>query len=172
MTTGSRFGPDYSWAVMKKNWPLIPVEFSGSGNTRVLKTRDLEVRVQLSPFRVAFYDSTGQLISKDADQRGMASDGGNVRCWKWMPPDEHYFGLGEKAGPLDKRGHSYVMWNTDVFGWGANTDPLYQDVPFFIALRNGRAYGIFFDNTYRSTFDFGSEFRNLYSFGAEGGEMN
>ncbi|HEV2499224.1 MAG TPA: glycoside hydrolase family 31 protein [Terriglobia bacterium] len=172
MAAGANFGPDYSWAVVKKDWPRVPADFSGSGNNRVLKTSDLEVRIQLSPFRVAFYDPTGRLISKDADQWGMASDGNDIRCWKWMPSDEHYFGLGEKSGPLDKRGHNYVMWNTDSFGWGATTDPLYEDVPFFIALRDGRAYGIFFDNTYRSTFDFGSEFRNLYSFGAEGGEMN
>lgn len=169
---GPSFGPDYSWAVVKKDWPRIPVDFSGSGNIRVMKTRDLEVRVQTSPFRVAFYDAAGTLISKDADRRGVASDGSDIRCWKWMPAGEQYFGLGEKAGPLDKRGHSYAMWNTDAFGWGAATDPLYQDVPFFMALRNGRAYGIFFDNTYRSTFDFGSEFSNLYSFGAAGGEMN
>ncbi|MGH9448232.1 MAG: TIM-barrel domain-containing protein, partial [Terriglobia bacterium] len=175
MAPEPRFGPDYSWAVIKTDWPVIPVDFSGAGNTREIRTRDLEARIQLSPFRIAFYDSAGRLISKDANPSGMggmASDGSQVRCWKSMPPDEHYFGLGEKAGPLDKRGHSYVMWNTDAAGWGATTDPLYEDVPFFMGLRQGRAYGIFFDNTYRSTFDFGSEFRNVYSFGAAGGELN
>ncbi|HXH49691.1 MAG TPA: TIM-barrel domain-containing protein, partial [Terriglobia bacterium] len=65
-----------------------------------------------------------------------------------------------------------VMWNTDAYGWGANTTPLYQTVPFFIGLRQGRAYGVFFDNTWRSSFDMGVEFRNEYSFGAEGGELN
>lgn len=169
------FAPDYSYAVVKQDWPHIPVDFSGAGNVRVMKTSEIEARVQLAPFRIAFYDSKGALISKDADDQGAASggpDGKSIRCWKWMPPDEHYFGLGEKSGPLDKRGRGFVMWNTDNFGWGATTDPLYEDVPFFMALRNGKAYGIFFDNTYRSTFDFGSEFRDLYSFGAEGGELN
>lgn len=168
----AQFGPDYSLAVIKKNWPKTPVDFSGSNNTRILRTRELEVRMQLSPFRVAFYDSAGRLISKDADEEGVAWDGPHIRCWKWMPQDEHYFGLGEKAGPLDKRGRSFVMWNSDAFGWGATTDPLYEDVPFFMGLRQGKAYGIFFDNTYRSSFDFGSEFRDRYSFGAEGGELN
>ncbi|MGH9398333.1 MAG: glycoside hydrolase family 31 protein [Terriglobia bacterium] len=172
MAPQAQFGPDYSWAVVKKDWPRVAVDFSVAGETRIIRTGDVTVRIQLAPFRIGFYDPAGRLISKDADQRGMASDGQRVRCWKWMPPDEHYFGLGEKAGPLDKRGHAYVMWNTDVFGWGANTDPLYEDVPFFIGLRQGKAYGMFFDNTYRSTFDFGSEFRNMYSFGAAGGELN
>ena len=137
-----------------------------------MRTAELEVRAQLSPFRLAFYDRGGRLISKDSDTLGTAWDGARVRSWKWMPPDEHYFGLGEKAGPLDKRGHAYVMWNTDAYGWEESTDPLYETIPFFIGLRAGRAYGILFDNTWRSSFDMGAESPEYYSFGAEGGDIN
>jgi alpha-glucosidase len=172
MTIGPPPKTDYSWAVVKTNWNQAPVEISGNGLVETLRTADLEVRARLKPFRLAFYDPSGRLISQDDSDLGMAHDGARVRVWKWMPPDEQYFGLGEEAGPLDKRGHSYVMWNTDAFGWGATTTPLYEDIPFFIGIRNGKAYGIFFDNTYRSSFDFGAEFRNRYSFGAEGGELN
>ncbi|HXJ92265.1 MAG TPA: glycoside hydrolase family 31 protein [Terriglobia bacterium] len=177
ITSGNSFGPDYSWAVIKPlaDWPKATVDFSTQGpdgNERVIRTAELEVHVRLKPFGVAFYDHEGHLISKDDDAHTTAWDGARLRDWRSMPPDEHYFGLGEKAGPLDRRDHTYVMWNTDVYGWGANTDPLYEDVPFFMGLRNGRAYGLFFDNTYRSSFDFGVENPNLYSFGAEGGEMN
>ncbi|MBZ5561516.1 MAG: DUF4968 domain-containing protein [Acidobacteriia bacterium] len=163
-------GPDYSWAVIKTDWPKVAAEFSGDKQTRLVRTSEIEVRVHLAPFSLAFYTAQGELISKDA--REMAWEGNRVRCWKTMPPDEHYYGLGEKSGPLDKRGHSYVMWNTDPAGYDANTDPMYQTVPFFMALRQGKAYGIFFDNTYRSSFDFGAEAPDYYSFGADGGEMN
>jgi alpha-glucosidase len=172
MAQGSTFGPDYSWAVVKKDWPAVHVEVSKSPNQDVIRTGKLEIHAQLSPFRLAFYDASGRLISRDSEDLGMAWDGRQVRCWKDMPEDEHYFGLGENAGRLDKRGHAYVMWNTDNPGWGATTTPLYQTVPFFIGLRQGRAYGIFFDNTWRSSFDMGVQFRNKYSFGAEGGELN
>ncbi|MBZ5561265.1 MAG: glycoside hydrolase family 31 protein [Acidobacteriia bacterium] len=164
--------PDHSYAVVKTDWPSAPAEFSGDKETRIIRTPELEVRAQLSPFRLAFYDRKGNLISKDADTRGMSWDGPRIRCWKWMPEDEHYYGLGEKSTPLDKRGRSYVMWNQDPAGFDASSEPLYQSVPFFIGLREGRAYGLFFDNTYRSSFDMGAEDRDLYSFGAEGGEMN
>jgi alpha-glucosidase len=172
LTIGPPPKTDYSWAVIKTDWPSIPVEIFGNGQVERVRTAQVEVRAQLKPFRLAFYDAGGRLISKDDSDLGMAHDGAQVRVWKWMPSDEQYFGLGEEAGPLDKRGHSYVMWNTDAFGWGATTTPLYEDVPFFLGLRRGKAYGIFFDNTYRSSFDFGAEFRNRYSFGAEGGELN
>ncbi len=170
MAPGTQLGPDHSWAVAKTDWPQTPVEFSGDKQTRVIRTPELEVRVQLAPFRIEFYNAKGELISKDA--REMAWEVGKVRCWKWMPPDERYYGLGEKSGPLDKRGHSYVMWNTDPAGYDANTDPMYQSIPFFIGLRRGSAYGLFLDNSYRSSFDMGVEAADYYSFGADGGEMN
>jgi alpha-glucosidase len=172
MTPGAAFGPDYSYAVVKSNWPNTPVTFTEAKQTETLRTSELEVRMQLSPFRISFYDRSSRLISKDADDMGMAWDGPRVRCWKWMPGDEHYFGLGEKGDTLDKRGHAYVMWNTDAYGWEPTTDPLYVSIPFFLALRSGRAYGLFLDNTYRSSFDMGKEFPDHYSFGAEGGEIN
>jgi alpha-glucosidase len=171
MTHGTA-APDRSWAVIKHDWPATHVEFSGDQNERMIRTPELEIRVKLSPFRLAFYDSKGRLISKDAPNRGMAWDGERVRCWKWMPEDEHYFGLGDQADHLDKRGHAYVNWNTDAYGWDATTDPLYETIPFFIGLREGRAYGLFFDNTWRSSFDMGVESPDFYSFGAEGGDLN
>lgn len=172
MTHGISFGPDDSYAVVKTDWPGPQVEFAETDRTETLRTASLEVRVQLSPLRIAFYDRAGYLLSKDSDGAGMAWDGQRVRCWKWMPGDERYFGLGEKGDDLDKRGHTYVMWNTDAYGWGPATDPLYVSIPFFLALRAGRAYGLFLDNTYRSSFDMGKEFPDRYSFGAEGGEIN
>ncbi len=172
MAVGAPFAADHSYAVAKTDWPSVKVEVADSKNMRTLRTSALEVRVQLAPFRVAFYDRNGQLIAKDANSRGMGWDGARVRCWKWAPEDEQYFGLGEKSTPLDKRGRSYVMWNQDPGGFDASSEPLYQSVPFVIGMRQGNAYGIFFDNTFRSSFDLAAEEDDLYSFGADGGEMN
>ena len=56
---------------------------------------------------------------------------------------------------------------TPGFGW-----PLYKAIPFYVGLHNDIAYGIFFDNTFRTNFDFAHERRNITSFWADGGEMN
>jgi len=102
----------------------------------------------------------------------MAWNGQRIRVWKKMPLDENYYGLGDKAGPMNRRNRAFTNWNTDEFGWQESTDPLYKTIPFFIGLRKGLAYGVFFDNTYRSVFDFGKESPDFFSFGAEGGELN
>ena len=98
MIPGATIGPDYSWAVVNTDWPQFPIQFSGDSQMKVIRTTALELRVRLSPFQLVFYDLGGRLISEDA--REMAWEAERVRCWKWLPPDEHYYGLGEKAGPL------------------------------------------------------------------------
>jgi alpha-glucosidase len=69
------------------------------------------------------------------------------------PAGEAYLGFGEKVGPLDKRGMRLVFWNTDNFPPHPETDPLYVSIPFFVALRDGVAWGMFLDEPWRSEVD-------------------
>jgi alpha-glucosidase len=121
---------------------------------------------------VIFLNQAGEIILQDHPRYPVAWNGKEFRVWKSMPEDEHYFGLGEKPGPLDHRNQAFTNWNTDAYGWQESTDPLYDSIPFFLGFRGGAAYGVFLDNTYRTSFDFGKEARDRFSFGAEGGELD
>src|SRR5712691_7406301 len=167
-----KFPRDFSWAVLPSNGVLPRVTVQQSTQHVEFATSGIKVRIAKSPLRIAFLDLADHVLSQDAPDRGMAWDGSEVRVWKTMPPDEFYFGLGDKAGTFNRRNQAFTMWNTDAVGWRESTDPLYKSIPFFLALLHGVAYGIFFDNTYRSSFDFGKESASLYSFGAEAGELN
>lgn len=167
-----QFPADQSWAVLPEAGKETPVRVSDSREWVEFATPQITVRILKSPLRVIFLDPEGQVILEDHPALPMAWSEAGVRVWKSMAADEHYYGLGEKAGPLDKRNQAYTMWNTDAFGYQESTDPIYKSIPFFLALRNGKAYGIFFDNTYRSQFDFGKESEDYYSFGATGGEID
>ena len=83
-----------------------------------------------------------------------AFHGSAFRVYKKMPDDEHYFGLGDKVGPLDRRGQSFRLWNTDAFLFQESTDPIYKSIPFFLTMRAGRSLGFFLDNTWSTNFDF------------------
>lgn len=92
---------------------------------------------------------------------------------KKMCGSEHFYGLGEKTGFLNKRHYEYEMWNTD--------DPkphvdcfktLYKTIPFFITLTEDHVYGIFLDNTYKSYFNMGQESEEYYWFGSDGGSLD
>ncbi len=85
---------------------------------------------------------------------------------------DHFFGLGDKPGPLDRSGEAFTLWNTDLFGWQESTDPIYKSVPFFIDLNHGRALGIFLDDTWRTDFDFGRADPSQYTMGALNGPID
>ena len=170
--TGS-FPLDHSFAVVSDTATPTPnVSLQQSSDFVTLNAGAVQARIFRSPLRIAFLDANGNTISEDQASHPASFDGTEFRVWKSMPEDEHYFGLGDKSGPLDHRNLAFTMWNTDAFGWQESTDPLYKDVPFLLAMRSGVAYGMFLDNTYRSSFDFGKELRDAYSFGADGGELD
>jgi alpha-glucosidase len=95
-----------------------------------------------------------------------------VYCSKQIQEGERFYGMGDKPTDLnlfDKRVENY---GTDAYGYQKDTDPLYRNIPFYYGLHKGMGYGIFFDNTFRTIFDFGKEREGTTSFWARGGEMN
>ena len=160
-----RFDETASWAVVPAA-PPAQVEVVDASDAVRVTSGDAVAIVRKQPLRVEFADRAGQVLLADSEQMPMAwSDsphGPRVRSWKAMPTDAHYYGLGDKAGPLDRRGRAFTMWNSDAYGWQGYSDPLYKSIPFFIGLRAGTAYGVFFDNTARSSFDFGKESEDVF----------
>lgn len=172
-TRATQFPLDFSFAVVQQTGFVAPKVAPFSNNSEVgFNTEKLKVRVERSSARIIISDSEGRVISEDQPARPVEWNGTEFRVFKKMPKDEHYFGLGDKSTPLDRRDSAYTMWTTDAYGWQEGSDPLYKSIPFFIGFRQGRAYGIFLDNTYRSSFDLGKQSRAYYSFGADGGELN
>ena len=165
------FPKDFSWAVIESaDPPAFKIE-DGKTELRMTAGR-VVVLVKKAPLLITFADSAGNVLLADEPSLPMAWNGTYIHAWKRMPPEESYYGLGDKPGPMNRRNHAYTMWNTDFFGWQESDDPLYKTIPFFIGLNKGTTYGVFFDNTYRSSFDFGKESPDYFSFGAEGGELN
>ncbi len=167
------FPAEHSFAVLPNAFPDgAKVQIKDSVDAVLVDTGSVQAKISKSPMRVAFRDANGKVISEDRPNYPVSFNGESFRVWKSMPLEEHYFGLGDKMGPLDRRDLSFSLWNMDMFGYQESTDPIYKSIPFFIGMLNGSAYGIFLDNTYRSSFDFGKEFRDAYSFGSDAGELD
>jgi alpha-glucosidase len=165
------FPKDFSWAVVES--PELPVFTVEEDEKEVRVTSGQTIAsVQKSPLLIRFLNAAGNVLLADEPSLPMAWNGQRIRAWKQMPLEENYYGLGDKAGPMNRRNRAFTNWNTDAYGWQESTDPLYKTIPFFFGLQKGVAYGLFFDNTYWSSFDFGKESADYFSFGAEGGEMN
>jgi len=163
---------DASWAVSDRvRGSGIHVEPTQDAAYIGFRTPTLDVRVERSPLRLVIRDHEGNIVCADAVGRPTEFSLGGFSVHKEMDGDAHFFGLGDKAGSLDRRNQAFSLWNTDI-GPQESTDPLYKSIPFFLTISSGRAYGIFLDNTWRTWFDFGKQARNSYSFGSEGGPLD
>lgn len=91
---------------------------------------------------------------------------------------ERIYGLGEKAGNLQRNGRRYEMRNLDAMGYDAETtDPLYKHLPFTLTrTASGLSYGVFYDNLACCWFDLGNELDNYHkpyrSYRAEDGDLD
>ena len=165
---GNTLPEDASWAVAAEmRNSSVPVEREDTADSIGFRTAAINVSIARSDLRITVHDDSGRALFSDAAPPRF--EGASFRISEAMAPDEHYFGLGDKPGPLDRRGHAYSLWNTDAYRFQESTDPLYKSIPFFLTFRAGHAAGLFLDNTWRSNFDFGKESSSSYSFGAEGG---
>jgi len=171
------FGRDHSYAIAQRPAVERAATFDIGPARSVIRTSSLIVTAGHRPFRVSIADVSGRDLDADDPEKGMAASGRTVRVWKRLRDDEQVYGLGEKAGRLNKRGrqlggYSLTMWNSDTYAYEMDTDPIYASIPFYLVLRDGVAHGVFLDNTFRSNFDIGHQSQGLLSFGADGGELD
>lgn len=166
-----KLGRDFSYAVVAKPQNVKATVTQGADDI-VISTGALVARVAKKPFAITFTTPDGQVISQDEPGLTTSWIGDEVTTYKKMQDGERFIGLGEKGGNLDRRGSAYSNWNTDAYKYTNNTDPLYATVPFYIGIHHGLSYGVFFDNSYQSDFNFGASNNRFSSFSAQGGEMN
>ena len=86
---------------------------------------------------------------------------------------DDFYGLGDKSGFLNKKYYEYENWNSDL-PQAHNEDfkALYKSIPFLMCLKKQDAYGIFFDNTFRSNINLGKENPEYFYYTAEDGNLD
>ena len=173
-----------SEAIDKSDWGPVEASMERSNGGYALTTRAAAARVDLDPLRVSFADTDGRPFAVDDPELGMGAFvtpgadvfsepmGPPVRLNKRREPGERYFGCGERVSGLEKTGSHQVFWNVDPpLGHTASFNNLYSSIPFVFSLVDGRARGLFFDNTHRVEFDLALEDEDRAYYGAEGGDL-
>lgn len=164
--------PD-SGSVVLEGDPRVRVRRQEQADAVRLATDAMTVMVSSSPLRLGFYfPEGGGPRCLDAPDGGMGWQGVGAVCRKDLPGDVHFYGFGEKTGYLDKRGCRMTMWNTDINPYLPTTDALYMSIPFFIAVTDSQAYGIFLDSPARTCFDMGKTLPNRFSFSTDEAQLN
>ena len=175
-----QFGLRRSWAVAKDDRAYAGATYETAEDDQfvILKTDQISLRVRRADGGVEFGTADGQTLMADApDQGPHFGPDGKIVSLKAIPNDEYYYGFGERTGLLEKRGYRYTCWNQDPvdqnLDHGPGTDNMYQSIPFFMAVRPTVAcYGLFFNNTFKTTFDVGYSQTDRLSLEADGGELD
>lgn len=173
-----KFERDFSYAIdysQDRHTPSVKVSQTATAIT-LTNYSGTRVVIQRSPFSLSITDENGQSViqSDGRDPVMFERSNGEFQISMLRRSEvETYYGFGEKAfAEMSRNGKFIVNWNTDTFSYPIGTDPIYQSIPFFTALHDGRAYGLFFNNTFRTWFDMGAKSPDRYSFGANGGELD
>ncbi|MGV3704245.1 MAG: glycoside hydrolase family 31 protein [Arcticibacter sp.] len=175
MAPQGTFLEDFSYAVPKLVNSATVFSLSETEEDYRVETNTVSCIINKKHFLVSFADNQQNIINEDLSamhwEENVDFGGYYVYCTKKGHPGEGYFGLGDKPTTFNMRGKRFQNWNTDTYSFAKDQDPLYRSIPFYIGLKETTAYGIFFDNSYRTYFDFGQEDQDKTSFWAEGGEL-
>jgi len=149
----AKFKANEPWVVIKYDWPKSNFRVKDRGDYIDISTQAITVKAYKSPFRIDIYDEDTRALCLEPADGGMGFDGDKVICRKKLTQTNHFFGLGQRYEKSDLRGQKRELWVTENVTW----------IPFFMATDG---YGIFFHNTWRTTFDFT---KDPYYFSAPGG---
>jgi alpha-glucosidase len=145
---GDTLPEDASWAVLPAaRQALTHVNVETEPGRAGFSAKGFRVRVDLASLNLTVTDPAGNVLQSDAPGWLIEFHGNTFRLYKSISPDEHFFGLGDKSGGLD----------TDAYAYQESSDEFYKTIPFFMSFCGGRASGVLFDKTFRSSFDFGQQ---------------
>lgn len=176
-STEGVFEPDFSYAIDEEaSHGFNHLEVNSEKDQYSIITSKIKITVQKENLRIAIFDLDGNLINQDEAgfhwEENYEFGGNIVKMSKGSSESECFYGLGDKATHVNLKGKRVHNWCTDQYAFGKEQEPLYKAIPFYIGLRDKAAYGVFFDNSFQTHFDFCHERRNVTSFWAHGGEMN
>ncbi len=161
------FSPNVSRAVVKTDWPAAAFDVIDDGAAVAIATPAMRLTVLKSPFVLECRDPAGRLMLTDDPVRRIQWDGARTQIYKTTQPGESYLGLGWRpSGGLRRNGTAYLMKNVPSYG---SPDSFYGGIPLWYGVRDGSAYGVFFDDTSWGTIDMTTSGGGYMSFRNRGG---
>lgn len=159
----------------------LNIPYLENENEIQFKTKTLKIILNKNPLYFAIYDNKGTLIYNDIHERAFEKDFlGRQYHYNEIDLDhDHFYGFGERTGKLDKLYSRMRNSSKDAIGHNPeNGDPLYKHIPFYIKLndKSKKACGLFYNNSYESTFDMGKERSGYWSpysyYETDGGDID
>jgi len=163
--------PPLPYAIAKQDeaWEIPTFEIIETETAVILQSSALSVGLIRDSAAVFWTDAEGRLLRADVDAAW--GDEGTLRHRTTLAPDEHIYGLGERATPWNRRGHNHIIWNTDPAGYNNDDDPINLNIPAYVGLHKAGSYLVFYENPMYAEFDLGARTLNVADHRFAGGEL-
>jgi alpha-glucosidase len=152
------------YTIAKTDWKPQNVEIIHTSSGYSMICGDIDLMI----------DNSGGILVQDLNNNVLRKDnppyreGDGWRLSTILGPEEHIYGLGERAGSFNLRPGAYCSWNTDPSGsYSTGRDPLYIGTPIYLSLSDSGSYLIYFENSYPSVFNI----RHTYEASFSGGML-
>ncbi|MFZ2098607.1 MAG: glycoside hydrolase family 31 protein [Anaerolineales bacterium] len=154
--------PPIPYTIAKNDWEIQKPTINFENTSHRISLGQFEVTID-SLGGITYGDIEGNIFRKD---NPAIQDGEGWSLSTLLTPDEHIYGLGERASTFNLRPGVYHSWNTDVGGsYSKGNDPLYIGTPIYLSLSNLGSYLLYFENSYCLKFDIGATFQASFSGG-------
>ena len=167
---------NFSYALVTDSIPPFNnISIEEKANSIFLFTNAINVEIEKEPaFRIIFKSKKGEVINEDVKGDGFGTTfiGDKVSVYKNLQQGERFVGMGEALGNLDKRGTGITLNNTDTYKYGDPRLSMYISIPFYIGIHHQQVYGMFYNNSYKTFFNFGLSTPNFSSVNMDGGEAD
>lgn len=164
-----KFQPLFSYATVDHMPADQTIRVSNKGAYLELRSGDDIISIQKKPFRLSFSTQDGFNYLKET--YGAGHRGQKIAHIVQLKKGTTYYGLGEKASSMVRNNKVFHLWNSDTPAYRMNEDPIYESYPFYIGLLKGKAFGVFYDNSFRTKFDFGGQLKTGVGYYTNGGEL-
>jgi alpha-glucosidase len=144
------------------------VEAAKDGDGWIVTAGAFRVTLIGAPVRLAIEQRTAAGWTRWAEDRAtggfaLTERGTRLRHYQNRPESDRHYGLGDKAGPVDRTGRRFRILQLDALGYDAEIgDPLYKHVPYMAVQSGGVWGGMFVDSLAPMTFDLGCERSNYH----------
>lgn len=149
------------YGIARQEWNPVVTRLERKNSDWTIASESLSIQVSTEGC-LTFYNPVGQILRTELPPQRQGEQ------WQHeapLQPEEHIYGLGERAAFLNLRSAknqlqrpSYCMWNSDPGGrYAPGTDPLYICIPVYLGLHNAGSYLIFYENSFRAEFAFGDK---------------
>jgi alpha-glucosidase len=150
---------------------LSPLKNDGEYKNGYFPVGQFKVAVDQENLAVKIYDQSGALLSEDLNLQLNDPELNKKLLW-----EKGFYGNGEKYAWLNHLSTATTNYNSDILFHHplhhAQLSNMHTAIPFYLGVAVDRAYGIYFDNSFRTELDFAKKTPGVVSFKAAGGKLD